>query len=354
MKNLLMKATSFTKKNLALMSIVVAVFSLLLPAPFKALSSIAVDLSFVPVLAQHFPKLGMVNILLAVIMFGMGMTLKADDFFLLLRRPKDVLVGFFSQYVYMAGFGFLVAKLFLMFGFDAKSAAEVATGLVLLGCVPGGTASNVMTFLARGDVALSVTMTMCTTLVAPFLTPSLTLLLAGQWIAVDFLNMFLSIVVVVFMPIVLGILVHSALGAKAEALKDSLVTMSSVCILLVLGMCVGPNRTVFTSNGLFLLLVTSFFVLLHHVLGLAAGYATAKLFGMSEAKVRALSLEVGLQNSGLSCTLANTAFPGTMAILPCVLATIIHQVVGPVVAGFFASRDSKTAEVTPSVEIALS
>ncbi len=337
-------------KNLALLSVVVALVALLLPTPFTNLSKVAVDLTAVPFLGAHFPSLGLVNILLGVIMFGMGMTLRTQDFLLILKRPRDVLVGVVSQYVCMAGFGWLCAQLLRLTGIGGEQVcAEIAVGLVLLGCVPGGTASNVMTFLARGDVALSVTVTMCTTLLAPFLTPSLTLALAGQWIHVDFWNMFLSIVVVVLLPILLGIGVHAALGNLVDNWKKGLVLVSTLCIMLVLAMCVAPNQPHFIKNGVALVVVTSLAVLLHHVLGLVAGYAISKGLGMDEAKVRALSLEVGLQNSGLSCTLANTAFGGTMAILPCVLATVIHQVVGPVVANFFAAQDNQPTKKTKVV-----
>mgnify|MGYP000196011249 CR=1 FL=1 len=224
-------------------------------------------------------------------------------------------------------------------------------GLVLLGCVPGGTASNVMTFLAKGDVALSITITMCTTLLAPVLTPSLTLVLAGQWIDVNFWNMFISIVLVVLLPILLGIAVHTALGDRVNGLKDFLVKASTACIILVEGLCVGPNRDQFTTHGVTVVLVTVLAVALHHVLGLLAGYVTAKVFRFNEKKVRTLSLEVGLQNSGLSCTLAKTAFPDTMAILPCVIATVVHQIIGPIVASMFAAKPlPEEAEPAPEKE----
>jgi len=182
---------------------------------------------------------------------------------------------------------------------------------------------------------------MCTTLLAPALTPTLTLALAGQWIEVNFWSMFFSIVMVVLLPIFLGLGVHALLGSKVEKFKKVLVLVSTVCILLVLGMCVGPNQSSFTQNGFAIVGVTALAVLVHHVLGLVAGYGIAKAFHFNEEKTRALSLEVGLQNSGLSCTLANSAFPGTLAILPCVLATVIHQIVGPIVANLFAARDNK-------------
>lgn len=239
----------------------------------------------------------------------------------------------------MAGFGWLVASLLSLTGVgDPTVRAQIAVGLVLLGCVPGGTASNVMTFLAKGDVALSITITMCTTLLAPVLTPSLTLMLAGQWIDVNFWNMFISIVLVVLLPILLGIAVHTALGDRVNGLKDFLVKASTACIILVEGLCVGPNRDQFTTHGVTVVLVTVLAVALHHVLGLLAGYVTAKVFHFNEKKVRTLSLEVGLQNSGLSCTLAKTAFPDTMAILPCVIATVVHQIIGPIVASMFAAK----------------
>ncbi len=332
---------NFVKKNLLIcLCLFAGVFSLLVPQLFVWLNkTLYINLSFVPFLAENFPTLGFVNMMLAVIMFSMGMTLKSADFELILKRPADVFVGILSQYVCMAGLGWVVAKGLSLSGVgDPTVTAEIAVGIVLLGCVPGGTASNVMAFLAKGDVPLSITITMCTTLLAPVLTPSLTLLLAGQWIDVNFWNMFISIVVVVLVPIVLGIGVHTALGTKVDAYKNVLVKVSTVCIAVVLGCCVGPNADKFTGNGFMVVFVTVVAVTLHHLLGLLSGYLVARVVGMDEAKVRTMTLEVGLQNSGLSVTLANSAFPGTMAVLPCVLATVIHQLVGPVVAGYFANQ----------------
>lgn len=316
--------TFFSKNVLLCLTVPMVVFSLLVPQPFVWMGqNISIDLSGIPFLKENFPSFGFVNMLLCVIMFGMGMTLKADDFKYIFKKPTDVLIGICSQYVFMAGFGWLVASLLSLTGVgDPTVRAQIAVGLVLLGCVPGGTASNVMTFLAKGDVALSITITMCTTLLAPVLTPSLTLMLAGQWIDVNFWNMFISIVLVVLLPILLGIAVHTALGDRVNGLKDFLVKASTACIILVEGLCVGPNRDQFTTHGVTVVLVTVLAVALHHVLGLLAGYVTAKVFRFNEKKVRTLSLEVGLQNSGLSCTLAKTAFPDTMAILPCVIATV--------------------------------
>lgn len=344
-------AAFFSKNLLVCLAVLFAAGSLLFPAPFVWMTqNISISLSAVPFLAKNFPSLGLVNILLMIIMFGMGMTLKGDDFKLILRRPGDVLIGVLSQYACMAGFGWLVAAGFTALGLgDTQTCAEIAVGLVLLGCVPGGTASNVMTFLAKGDVALSITITMCTTLLAPALTPSLTLLLAGQWIDVNFWNMFLSIVLVVLVPILLGVGVHNLLGDRVEQYKTTLVKVSTWCIVLVIGLCVGPNRDQLAAAGFSVVAATALAVLVHHLLGLTSGWAIARLFHFSEEKKRALSLEVGLQNSGLSCTLAKTAFPGTLAILPCVLATVIHQIVGPIAAGMFAARPDQAEEVCAPV-----
>lgn len=343
--NTINKVATVLNKNLAFLSVGVAIFALLVPQLWIDFSgSVSVNLAWIPFLGDYFPKLSFVNLLLGTIMMGMGMTLRTEDFALILKRPRDVLIGVVSQFVCMAGFGWVVAKLLSLTGVGGPEVcAQVAVGLVLLGCVPGGTASNVMTFLARGDVPLSITITMCSTLLAPVLTPSLTLALAGQWVDVNFWNMFFSIVVVVLVPVLVGLGIHALVGDAIEKYKKLLVLVSTVCIVLVIGMCVGPNQASMTQNGLALVLVTAVAVLLHHLLGLAAGYTIARVFGFDEYKTRALSLEVGLQNSGLGCTLAASSFPNTLTILPCVLATVIHQVVGPVVANLYASRDDEPA-----------
>lgn len=335
-------------KNLALLSVVVAVLALAVPQFWVGLSGqVSVDLSWIPFLGAHFPRLGFVNLLLGIIMLGMGMTLTTRDFALILARPRDVLVGVVSQFVYMSTFGWLMARLVILTGLGGPEvAAQVGVGLVLLGTVPGGTASNVMTFLARGDVPLSITLTMCSTLLAPVLTPALTKVLAGQWVEVDFWGMFFSIVVVVLLPVLLGLAVHTAIGEKMDKFNKILVLISTIGILLVVGLVVGPNQKAIVQNGLGLVAVTALAVLMHHVLGLIAGWFTGRFFGFSEAKTRALSLEVGLQNSGLASTLAASAFPGTLAVLPCALATIIHQVVGPIAANAFARRPADKAPET--------
>lgn len=344
-------------KNLALLAVAISVFALLVPRVWEVLAAaISLDLSAVPFVGTYFPKLSFVNILLGLIMFGMGITLKAEDFALIAKRPREVLIGVAAQYICMTGIGFLIAQVLQLTGIGGSEiAAQIAVGLVLLGSVPGGTAANVMSFLAKGDVPLSITVIMTGTLAAPVLTPSLTLLLAGKWIEISFWNMFFSIAFVVLIPIFLGLIVHKFAGDKVDPFKKLLVLISGLCVLMVVGTCVGTNQSSFTQNGLGIVLVTVIAVLLHHLLGLVAGFAVGRIFHLSYAKSCTYSLDTGLQNSGLSCTLANSAFPGTMAILPCVLATVVHQIVGPIAANFFAAKaDAMAAKEASSVRAAAS
>ncbi len=343
MLNVVNKTAKFISRYLAFFSVAIAVSGMLVPQMWVALAgTVRIDLSWIPFLGEYYPAISLVNLLLMVIMFSMGVTLKGSDFTLILKRPKDVLIGITSQFVCSASLGWLVAQVVTLTGVGTPEvAAQIAVGIVLLGCVPGGTASNVMAFLAKGDVPLSVTITLCTTLTAPILTPTFTLLLAGQWIEVNFWQMFFSILVVVFFPIVSGLGVRALVGDKVDEFSSVSVLVSSVSILAVMGMCVGPNKGSLTDNGLAVVVVTALAVLVHHVLGLLSGYSIGTFFKFSEEKRRTLTLEVALQNSALACTLAATGFPGSMAILPCVLATVIHQVVGPMVAGYFRSRDTE-------------
>ncbi len=311
------KLSDFAGKYMAWLTIIFALLGFFVPQ------------LFLPLVSVQIGSMSLTNILLGVIMFGMGMTLKGSDFRLILSRPRDVLIGIVCQYTIMPLGAFVLAKVLGL-------SPELAFGLILLGCVPGGTASNVMTFLAKGDVPLSVTTTMCTTLLAPFMTPALSYLLGGEWVQVDFLSMVQSIIMVVLVPIVAGVVVHQLLGDRCEKIRKLLVLISVISIVVIVAMCVAPNASKFLQASSILVIVA---VLIHHLMGLGLGYLVCRLFKMEEGKVRALSIEVGLQNSGLAVGLAggfSAAYP--LAVLPAAIATVVHQIVGSLVANFFASH----------------
>ena len=215
----------------------------------------------------------------------------------------------------------------------------LAVGLVLLGTCPGGTASNVMTYLAKGDVPLSVGMTMVSTLLAPLLTPLLTYVLAGQWVEVNMLSMLLSIVQVVLVPIAAGVLVHRLAGDAVKQFDKGLVMVSVLSIVTIVGMCVAPNAQRLMTSGLMVIAA----VCLHNWLGFGVGWLFARLLGLEAAKKRAISIEVGLQNSGLAVGLAGQ-FANPLCALPAAVATVAHQISGSVLANIYASMPLENQE----------
>ena len=259
-------------------------------------------------------------------MFGMGMTLKLDDFRLILKRPRDVLLGALAQFTIMPTLAWLIAK-----SFDLPP--ELAVGVILVGTCPGGTSSNVMTYLARGDVALSVSMTLTTTLLAPLVTPTLTLLLAGAWLEVSFTAMMLSIVQVVILPIALGIAINAAFGGFVRRIEKLLPLVSIVAILLILGGVVSVSSEKLMSTGLIIFAA----VACHNLLGYCVGFLLAKLLGMNSAKAKAISIEVGMQNSGLATSLAMVHFSPASA-LPGAIFSVWHNISGSIAANYLSKR----------------
>ena len=215
------------------------------------------------VFPQVFKPVGAyVSILLGVVMFGMGLTLTTADFREIFRRPKDVAVGILAQFLIMPLAAFVLCK-----AFDLPP--DLAVGLMLLGCVPGGTASNVVTFLARGDVALSVTVTSCTTLLAPVVTPALMYAFASQWLSIDPTAMFMSIVQVILVPIAAGVIVHKIFGAKVERVAAVLPIVSVGAVVVIVAAVVAATRSQILSAGM-----TAFIVVaLQNAFGMALGFA---------------------------------------------------------------------------------
>jgi BASS family bile acid:Na+ symporter len=256
----------------------------------------------------------------------MGMTSRVEDFREVFLRPRDVLVGVTAQFVIMPLIAYGLATL-------CNLPAELAAGVILVGTCPGGTSSNVMTFLAKGDLALSVSMTMTTTLLAPFVTPILTLWLAGAWIDVSVASMMLSIVKVVIAPIILGLVINQLFSDLVQRVIKILPLISIIAILLILGGVVSVNaQRILETGGLIVSIVVC-----HNLFGYALGYCVAKIFGMNLAKSKALSIEVGMQNSGLATSLAMTHF-GAAAAIPGALFSVWHNISGSLVANYLSRK----------------
>ena len=267
-----------------------------------------------------------ISILLGVVMFGMGMTLKPEDFREIFRRPRDVLIGLLAQFTIMPLLAFGLATLFQL-------PAEIAAGVIIVGTCPGGTASNVMTYLAKGDLALSVSMSLASTTLAPIVTPLLTWILAGAWINVSFVDMMISIVQVVVAPIILGLIVNHLFADFVKRVVEILPLVSIVAILLILGGVVSVNAEKILQTGLIMMIV----VMLHNLCGYGLGYCAAKIFNMNTAKTKAISIEVGMQNSGLAVSLAMTHFSATAAI-PGAIFSVWHNISGSIAANYMSRQ----------------
>ncbi len=270
-------------------------------------------------------KTSWVNYLLMIVMFGMGLTLKLEDFRLIFTRPKDILIGCIAQFTIMPVLAFMLGKLFNL-------DADLLAGVVLVGTCPGGTSSNVITYLSKGDVALSVGMTSVNTLLAPVLTPAITYLMLRTMITVDAFSMFLSIVKVVIIPIGMGFIINKLFGTITQRLTKILPFVSVVAICFIVAAVVSHNSEKIFSAGLLVFAV----VILHNLLGYACGFGFGRLLHMDIAKIKAISIEVGMQNSGLATSLAATAFPDlAMATVPGAVFSVWHNISGAILANFY-------------------
>ncbi len=268
---------------------------------------------------------GWINYLLMVVMFGMGLTMNFSDFAVVFKKPKDVIVGCIAQFLFMPSLAFLLGKLF---GLDN----ELLVGVILVGTCPGGTSSNVITYLSNGDTALSIGMTSINTLLAPIFTPLLTYLYLRTMVNVDVLSMFLSIIQVVIVPIGLGVLINRFLSKYTEKVKDLLPTVSVVAICLIIMSVVSHNSEKILATGLVILIV----VILHNLLGYACGFLVGVIFRMDISRKKAVSIEVGMQNSGLATSLANSSFPDmSMATVPGAIFSVWHNISGALLATIY-------------------
>ena len=267
----------------------------------------------------------LINPVLGIIMFGMGMSLKFDDFKIVFSRPKDVIIGCLAQFTIMPLLAWVLSRLFAL-------DQALAVGVILVGCFPGGTASIVITYLAKGDLALSVGMTATSTVLAPVLTPLLVWLLAGQSVDVDVAGMLLSILWVVILPIVTGLIVKWFWPRFTERATDYLPAVSSLAIAFIVSVIISVNAQKLLMGGFVIILV----VVLHNLSGLCLGWLLGRVLRLSDAKRRAISIEVGMQNSGLASSLANLHFAAyPMATIPGAVFSVWHNISGAIVARLY-------------------
>ena len=266
-----------------------------------------------------------INYLLMIVMFGMGLTMKLSDFAVVFRNPRDVTAGCLAQFIVMPLLAFLLGK---AFGLNE----ELLVGVVLVGTCPGGTSSNVITYLSGGDTALSVGMTSINTLLAPILTPALTYLYLRTSVNVDVRSMFLSIVQVVIFPIGLGLVINKLFSRYTQRIRDILPTVSVTAICLIVAAVVSHNSEKILSTGAVIFVI----VILHNLLGYLCGYLIGVVFRMDLPRKKAVAIEIGMQNSGLATTLAGSAIPDlSMATVPGAIFSVWHNISGAILAGIF-------------------
>jgi len=264
---------------------------------------------------------------LAVIMLGMGITLSVDDFKSVLKMPRAVAAGFVAQYSIMPFLGWAVAHALGL-------PAPFAVGLILVACCPGGTASNVVCFIAKANVALSVLMTMCSTFGAIVMTPLLTKWLAGAYVHVDAWGLFVSTIQVVLLPLVIGLALHHGAPKLVSAVLPIAPLISVLTITLICASIIARNAEAVRQSAALLLLG----VFLLHAGGFALGYLFARLLGYDKIVCRTISIEVGMQNSGLGTVLARRHFADPLTAVPCAISATFHSVIGSFLAGFWRLR----------------
>lgn len=272
---------------------------------------------------------GFVPYLLGIVMLGMGMTIDPKDFKIVLQSPKPVIIGVILQFTIMPTLAFLIAK-----GFHLPP--EIAIGVILVGCCPGGTSSNVMSYLAKANVALSVAITSVSTLISPFVTPALIYLFAHEWLNVSLTSMLWSVVQVVLIPIIIGFVFQKVSNQFAHKAATALPLVSVIAISLILAAVVAGSKAQILKTGLLIFVV----VILHNVLGYTIGYLLAKVFKMDYPDKKAVAIEVGMQNSGLAVSLATVHF-SPLAAVPGAVFSLVHNISGPILAKYWSSKSKR-------------
>ncbi len=274
---------------------------------------------------SEYNGINILNLLLSIILFTMGTTLKADDFVNVFKKPKEISLGLLAQYMIMPVLAFSLARIFSLN--DA-----LTVGIILVGTVPGGTASDVITFLSKGDVALSVSLTAVSTVISPVLTPIITLFLIGNQIHFNPIDMFVSILEIVIIPIILGLALNYKFPKFCEELKDYLPAVSSIVICLIVAGVIGANKQAILSLSAIIIAV----IVLQYFIAMLLGFCVGYLAGMEKKQIITIAIELSFQNSGLSTGLAKNHFPNlSQATVPGALYSVWQNLAGSVLAYIF-------------------
>ena len=274
---------------------------------------------------SEYNGISILNLLLSIVLFTMGTTLKVDDFVNVFKNPKEIAVGISAQYLIMPLLALALASVFSL-------NTALTVGLILVGTVPGGTASDVITFLAKGDVALSVSLTAVSTIISPILTPIITLFLIGNQINFSPVDMFISIIEIVIIPIILGLILNYKFPDFCEKLKDYLPALSSIVICLIVAGVIGVNKQAILTSSSIIIIV----IIVQYFLAMLLGFAVGYLVGMSRKQIITVAIELAFQNSGLSTGLAKTHFPSlSQATVPGALYSVWQNFAGSILAYIF-------------------
>ena len=315
--NIMKRIFELVEKYFFIIILVAVAISLVYPNSFKWVLS-------------EYNGINIINLLLSIVLFTMGTTLKVDDFINVFKNPKAIAVGISAQYIIMPIIAFALAS-----AFSLDTALTV--GLILVGTVPGGTASDVITFLAKGDVALSVSLTAVSTVISPILTPLITLLLIGNQIHFNPVSMFISIVQIVIVPIILGLILNYKFPDFCDKLKIYLPTISSIVICLIVAGVIGANKQAILTSSITIFIVIS----LQYLIAMLLGFGIGSLAGMNRKQRITVAIELAFQNSGLSTSLAKTHFPNlSQATVPGALYSVLQNFAGSILAYAFRKYQS--------------
>ena len=261
--------------------------------------------------------------LLSIVMFSMGLTLKTKDFYRIFKNFKIILLGIFLQFLLMPGIGY-----FLISIFDLETV--IAIGILLVGTAPGGTASNVICYLAKGDIALSISLTTCSTFLAVFFMPTLFWLYTGTDIDVPILQMMLSIFKIIILPVTLGVILNSLNLKFLNKIKNALPLIAITAIVIIIATIIGSSSDQILIYGWLILLI----VIFHNLLGFIFGYYSCYLLNLDKKTSRTIAIEVAMQNSGLATALAIKYF-GAISAIPAAFYSVWHNISGSLIASFW-------------------